>query len=235
MAALGLPKVKGFLGEMAVRAILTRLDKEKYRVFNDLMIPTVQDKTSQIDHIVVSMYGIFVIETKNYKGWITGNENSSEWTQTIFRHKERFLNPLIQNRGHVKALKGILKDFNDIEYHPIVVFGTRAQLKVKVVSDVVYSVRLLHAIKKYDKKVVSKEDVNKICEKLKSLNITDANIKREHVKVIKHDIAERNQKIGNNVCPNCGGSLIDKKWNNKVFKACNNYPKCRFTKNIASS
>ena len=71
---LSLPKVKGILGEKSVALFLSKLDPKKYRVFHDLYIPTAKGKTTQIDHLIISRYGIFVIETKNYKGWIYGSE-----------------------------------------------------------------------------------------------------------------------------------------------------------------
>lgn len=49
-------------------------------------------------------YGIFVIETKNYKGWIYGSERDRQWTQVIYKRKERFQNPLRQNCRHTKVL-----------------------------------------------------------------------------------------------------------------------------------
>ncbi|MED4785238.1 nuclease-related domain-containing protein [Brevibacillus choshinensis] len=77
--------VKGFIGEKTVSTLLGRLEKQKYRVLNDLLIPTATGNTSQIDHVIVSEYGIFVIETKNYKGWIYGDEDSQYWTQVIYK------------------------------------------------------------------------------------------------------------------------------------------------------
>lgn len=81
---LNLPSVKGYFGELTIRILLKLLDKDKYKVINNVIIPSVDGKTAQIDHIVVSVYGIFVIETKNYNGWIFGSENSQNWTQIIY-------------------------------------------------------------------------------------------------------------------------------------------------------
>lgn len=72
----------GKAGEKRVARKLDWLPKE-YIILNDIMLPT-QYGTTQIDHIVVSPYGIFVIETKNYKGWIFGHENSEEWKQSLW-------------------------------------------------------------------------------------------------------------------------------------------------------
>lgn len=83
------PRIKGYFGEKSVSLFISGLDELKYKVINNIML-RVNGKTSQIDHIIVSNYGIFVIETKNYKGWITGNEYDDYWRQTIFKRKDKF-------------------------------------------------------------------------------------------------------------------------------------------------
>ena len=75
----------GKVGERKVSRKLNWLSKE-YITLNDIMIPT-EYGTTQIDHVVVSPYGIFVIETKNYKGWILGDERADEWTQSLLGKK----------------------------------------------------------------------------------------------------------------------------------------------------
>src|SRR5690606_19184571 len=77
-------KIKGFIGEKTTSSILYFLDKSKYKVINNIVIEA-YGKTTQIDHIVISDFGVFVIETKNYKGWILGGENSEYWTQVIYK------------------------------------------------------------------------------------------------------------------------------------------------------
>ena len=72
-------KQKGKRGEMRVSAILSQLSDE-YTILNDLVFRT-EKGTTQIDHLVVSKYGIFTIETKNYRGEIYGDDNRKEWTQ----------------------------------------------------------------------------------------------------------------------------------------------------------
>ena len=84
-------RIKGVVGEKKVSAILYFLDRSKYKVINNIVLKT-GEKTTQIDHIVISDYGIFVIETKNYKGWVFGDENSKYWTQIIYKRKERLYN-----------------------------------------------------------------------------------------------------------------------------------------------
>ena len=64
------PKMKGMIGESSVRHKLSKLDPKEYTVLHDLMIQRPDEKTSQIDHVVISRYGVFVIETKNYSGCV---------------------------------------------------------------------------------------------------------------------------------------------------------------------
>lgn len=223
------PKIKGFLGEKAVSVILSRLGSQKYRVFNDVML-NINGKTSQIDHLVVSNYGLFVIETKNYKGWIVGDERSEYWTQVIYKHKEKLYNPIKQNYGHVQALKRILDDYPDIPIIPIVVFSINANLKVKISSsEVVYSVNLLKTIKKYNLEVVSDGVKEAIFSRIASLNIDDKELKKQHVSVIHKNKQEKGQKINKDICPKCGGLLIARRGRYGEFKGCSNFPKCRFT------
>ena len=59
------------------------LDSNVYRRFHDVIIPS-KNGTTQIDHLLVSPYGLFIVETKNRKGWIFGSENQPKWTQTLY-------------------------------------------------------------------------------------------------------------------------------------------------------
>ena len=81
---LYIPKIKGIIGEKSISSILFFLDNSKYIVINNVVLKK-GNNYAQIDHLVISDFGIFVIETKNFKGWIVGNENSEYWTQIIFK------------------------------------------------------------------------------------------------------------------------------------------------------
>jgi len=103
-------RFKGWNGERGVRRGLARLDGSLYHIFHDLYVPRPDGQGStQIDHVVISPFGIFVIETKNYRGWIFGSEKQAQWTQQIYRRKERLQNPLHQNKLHVCALMAFLE------------------------------------------------------------------------------------------------------------------------------
>lgn len=140
-------KIKGSVGEFKVNTRLNFLGNE-YISLNDILIKSSNGNTSQIDELVLSEYGIFIIETKNYKGWIFGNEKSENWTQVIFKEKHTFRNPIKQNWSHVYALKNVLSEFPNIHYFPIVVFTGDATLKgIESTVPVIYSNRLNSTIK----------------------------------------------------------------------------------------
>ena len=74
----------GEAGERAVSAILREdLDQHRYKVLDNIMLKTNKGITTQIDHIVVSQYGVFVIETKNISGWVFASDRGRQWTQTL--------------------------------------------------------------------------------------------------------------------------------------------------------
>lgn len=129
-------KIKGYLGEKAVTVVLSGLPEEQYRILNDVMLRT-EHGTTQIDHVVVSVYGIFVIETKNYKGWITGSEFGDYWTKNMYGKKYTFRNPLKQNYAHVKALEEKI-ELSEDKFIPSVAFSGNSDIKVKTSKPVVY-------------------------------------------------------------------------------------------------
>ena len=82
-AVIKSPWFKGKAGEAAVNlSARLFLDKTRYHLIKNVTLPT-EDGTTQIDHIIVSPYGVFVVETKNMKGWIFGNAKQRYWTQKI--------------------------------------------------------------------------------------------------------------------------------------------------------
>ena len=125
------PRQKGLWGEQIVHNRLKRsLDASQYTVLHDVTLNT-RRGTAQIDHIVVSLFGIFVIETKNMSGWIFGSEFDPQWTQALRRKKLRFQNPLRQNHAHVKALEELL-GMDPSKFHSMVVFAGEAEFKTQL-------------------------------------------------------------------------------------------------------
>ena len=224
------PIIKGWFGETAVAVILSRLNPEEYQTINDVIVKTKRG-TSQIDHVVISLYGIFVIETKNYKGWITGTDYSEQWTKNMYGKKYKFRNPIIQNYGHVKALEEVL-GLNEDSFIPIVVFSNDSELKVKTERPVVYTTKLIKEIRKYSELKFTKEEINELVSKINELNVRSTSVRKEHIKNIKSEIKENNEKIHKRICPKCGGVLVERNGKRGAFLGCKNYPKCKYTSDI---
>ncbi|HOJ10974.1 MAG TPA: NERD domain-containing protein [Clostridiales bacterium] len=223
-----LPSVKGNLGEISIRIWLKFLNKDKYKVINNVMIPSGNGKPAQIDHIIVSVHGTFVIETKNYKGWIFGSENSPNWTQVIYESKNQFYNPILQNEGHVKALKNLLCDYPFIRYIPIVVFTSKAHFKkLDVTSHVIYSTELFRIIKNYTGQNISYDDAEKISKAILAANKDDEVTRKEHIARIQRNKFNR-MKSNNGECPWCGKALVNRQGKYGRYTGCSNFPKCRF-------
>ena len=145
------------------------------------MIPS-RNKTTQIDHIVISRFGIFVIETKNYKGVIYGQERDTIWTQYFNTNcKYQFLNPLHQNYGHVMALKALL---DEEHIHSIVAFDGSVFGK-KMPDNVMQVCEVKNYIRGFRQSVISPVRVKKIVSRIQDSNITDRTSRRNHVKSLK--------------------------------------------------
>jgi len=116
-------------GEILVRrTLINSLPADSWHLLNNVTLK-LDKSTTQIDHVLVSRFGVYVIETKHYKGWIFGDAKSKSWTQVLFKVKHRFQNPLHQNYKHVKAVQACL-DFVPPEHvFNLVVFTGESTFK----------------------------------------------------------------------------------------------------------
>ncbi len=218
---------KYYSAEGAVSKIISSLPLNQYKIINDVIIE-INNKTIQIDHIVVSVYGIFVIETKDYNGWITGGNNSSYWTQNIFGNKYDFYNPIKQNTSHIIALSKILNlKYNN--FISIIVFSNRATLRTKTNHNVINIKHLEQLICSYYDPLFSEEEISYIYEIIISYNINSNKVATQHISNVKHIIKDKNTLIRKNICPLCQHKLVIRKGKYGAFLACSNYPYCNFT------
>lgn len=223
------PQFRGFMGEFWVKQELKKLPKDEYKVLNNIMVKR-NNMTYQIDHLVISHYGIFVIEMKNYYGLIIGKDSDDKWIQYLGKKKSYFKNPIHQNYGHVKALEELL-NFDKKIFIPIVCFSNQVTLKIETNNDVVLLDYLISNIKSHQN-IVLENNLETIQEKIIELNITNKVERKNHINNIKNKIAEDNAKIENMICPKCGGKLIARNGQYGPFLGCSNYPRCKFIKKI---
>lgn len=144
---------KGLNGEYSLYQYLQPFESMGCKFLFNLYVPRNNGKTSEIDVIMFHPKGLFVIESKNYSGWIFGNESNKQWTQTLpvgrgKSHKERFYNPIMQNATHIRAIRKYIDD--TIPIHSVIAFSDNCTLKdVAVKSNVIvtYYSDLLREIK----------------------------------------------------------------------------------------
>lgn len=215
----------GKFGEEQVSSLLEDLPND-YKIFNDIYI-YLKDKTVQIDHIIISRYGIFVIETKNYSGWIYGGENKEYWTENLYGKKYRFYNPLKQNYFHKKALENILR-INGKDIIPVVVFVGDAEFINDIKGNIVYLYELENFIKKYNEPIFDDFTVERLIKRLNMSIITDERIKRIHIKNVQERVYNKKKNLQQGICPKCGGKLVERQSKYGTFIGCSNYPRCKF-------
>lgn len=231
IGVLKTPFMKGVIGEALVNLAATLfLDKRIYRLFKNVTLLT-EDGTTQVDHVIVSPYGIFVIETKNLKGWIFGTAQQKMWTQQIYKHKSQFQNPLHQNYKHIQTLQTAL-ELEASKMFSLVVFVGDSDFKTPMPENVVYAGGYIRFIKSKQQRILTNSEVTEICLKIQSGRLKSSI--RTHVEHVKHvkTIVEQKQKQPENACPKCGKPMVlrtaktgDTQGNQ--FWGCSGYPKCR--------
>lgn len=129
---------KGKFGEYATYKNLRSFENTGGKFLFNVYIPKENNETTEIDVILVCSKGVVVLESKNYSGWIFGNEAHRNWTQTLpygWRgdcHKERFYNPILQNATHIKYLKRLIGE--NIPIWSVIVFSDECTLKSVTVN-----------------------------------------------------------------------------------------------------
>jgi len=223
------PWFKGVTGEsLANLNIKLFLDENKYHLLKNVTLST-EDGTTQIDHIIVSEYGVFVVETKNMKGWIFGSSNQKYWTQQIYRYKNKFQNPLHQNYKHTKTIEHLLGLHSD-QIFSVVVFIGESTFKTKMPENVTSGRGLIRFIKSKQKRVFSDVEVADIKHKIGVGKIAPSlKTSRRHIKHVKTIVAQKEKQ---KKCPKCGSEMVireAKKGVNtgKKFWGCSTFPKCR--------
>lgn len=183
------PYLKGRFGELAVATHVRLYLKAHYILLNDCTLPVEASGTTQIDHILLSPYGIFVIETKNYKGWIFGQERQKTWTQKIYKKSYQFQNPLHQNYKHTRVLENILADIVGADViHSIVVFMPDCTFKTEMPKNVFRGAAWVDYVKQFKDDVISPIELKQIQLRIeKEVLKKSCKTHRKHVQNLKQN------------------------------------------------
>jgi restriction system protein len=225
-------QTKGRRGEKKVSSGLSRsLNGTDYQIIDDVTLST-GNATTQIDHLVVSPYGVFVVETKNMSGWIFGGADHAHWTQVLFKLKHKFQNPIKQNYRHVKAVQSLF-GLRPYQVHSVVVFIDTCVFKTEMPPGVAKGVpQLIEFILLREARVVTDEEIEHLIEDIQAKRLSPGRrTDRAHIRNIKK--IARNER-SSTVCPRCGNSLVERtnKSTGERFLGCKRYPRCKGTRPV---
>lgn len=189
---------KGKYGEYLTYKYLKSFEESGARFLFNLYIPKKDGKTTEIDILMICSKGVFVFESKNFSGWIFGDECQKDWYQTLPKgrgksQKEHFHNPIMQNNAHIKHLKAFLGE--KIPMRSIIVFSERCTLKdIKIRSSEI------HVINRYDvvgivndifnhtpDELLSENEIAVLYNKLYPYTQVDSAIKQNHIQNTQND------------------------------------------------
>ena len=232
-------EVRGLQGE---EELLRRLERRLplggdsgYRIVRNLMFET-PTGTTQLDFTIVSAFGIFIVEAKNYTGWIFGDPSRPRWTQSLpGGRKFQFQNPINQNFKHL----AVLSDKTGIPQNlifPLVAFADGCDFKTEMPANVMHFDEVAAYIQRFKSIIIKPEQLTEIMEALLSWdNAIDERKKRDHVQNLKDAHAPASIHDRNVLCPVCGNRMVLRrsKRDGNQFWGCSKYPGCRGIRQVA--
>lgn len=254
----------GRLGEAMTYFHLRGFEKGGAKFLFNPYIPAKNGETSEIDVVMICRKGIFVFESKNYSGWIFGDEKNRYWYQTLptgkgkKAHKEQFYNPIMQNRSHINHLRELTGE--EIPFFSMIVFSDRCRLKnISVFSAdtaVVNRKNIADTVKQMAAgcpDALTVRQIQRMYDRLLPYTRTDSRVKQQHIKDIEEKYRParhaagavkkslpHNRQTDDLICPLCAGRLVVRtasrgKNAGKKFYGCSNFPRCRYTREIDDS
>jgi hypothetical protein len=201
-------------------------DRKVYHNFHDVIVRS-PNGTTQIDLLIVSPFGVFVIEEKDYSGWIFGSKDDAYWTQSLYGQSFSFQNPLFQNYRHTKCLAEYLHIDHSL-LQSVVLFSRRCTFQTDLPSNVLQE-GLASYISEFRKQIIMDDDVRIIVKLIESLKADPSLNDRDHLRSLR----ERYESTTK--CPKCEGRLLERVAKKGVnvgerFLGCSGYPKCRYIK-----
>jgi restriction system protein len=221
---------RGELGEYKVNTGLSRhLDPEVYRLIENVTLPFGAG-TAQIDHLIVSPYGIFVIETKHISGWIYGQPNQLEWRQVHFSFKQRFRNPLLQNDVHDEAVRHLL-GLQPGQVRNVVVFVGACTFRTPMPPEVVRGVSdLVDFIRSKQVRLFTEDEIGRFIERIQTSRLKPGvETERAHLQYAQERKRAASTADPGIACPRCGGPMIEQanRRTGERFLGCRRFPRCK--------
>ena len=182
---------KGKYGEYLLYNNLRPFENDNNKFLFNIYLPKEDNKTTEIDVLLISSKGLFVFESKNYSGWIFGSESNTKWTQVLYKNKQSFFNPIIQNKLHIKDLKQLIQE--DIPIYSIIVFSDDCKLKditiksknVSVLNNNDVEIFISRICTQTKKDFLTESEITDIYNKLYPYTQVSSEVKIQHIENIK--------------------------------------------------
>lgn len=125
------PRNRGERSERKTVLKLLKMGIDHRAIFHDCYIRKESGAYTQVDLVVATRAGLLAFEIKDYSGWIFGHFRQRYWTQVLAygKKKYRFYNPIMQNNGHIQAIRENLARNPGIPIYSIIVFFGNCELK----------------------------------------------------------------------------------------------------------
>jgi len=224
---------KGEAGERkAVRMLRRSFDDDHFTILSDLILPAFRG-TTQIDAVVISRYGLWVIEVKNFDGWLFASPTDKQWTQVLYKERNSFQNPLHQNYKHLKAIEAVT-GVHHRGMKNIVLFVGSAKFKTEQPSGVYRGFKELYRSLKNETHLrFTDPDVRRIVKALQDADgANEKSATKNHIQTLRedHKPARVNGEAPN--CPRCGSimALRTARKTGDIFWGCSRFPACKGTR-----
>ncbi len=244
------PETYDFTGENVleyfVSAKLRRFESSGGRVISNCYLRKDDGGTTEIDSILILKSGLYVIECKDFSGWIFGSDSDEFWTQTLPSGwngdpaRNQFYDPVWQNRNHIKCIRRKLPAYRNVPMRNIVVFGDDSTLMDVTISSDAWVVRdaffleTIEEIESNSAEVIGGKDIERIYDILKNdVPVTDE-VRRSHIAEVEHIKEQKafEKNYRGDTCPRCGASLVRRNGPYGAFYACPGYPGCTYRRPI---
>ncbi|WP_304511885.1 nuclease-related domain-containing protein [Desulfobacula sp.] len=185
---------KGWFGEFQINLASRFFLDKNYHVVNNVTFPT-KDGSTQVDHIIISPFGVFVVETKNMRGWIFGRERDKYWTQKLHKnHSQKFQNPLHQNYKHTKILTELL-GLPETKVKSLIAFVGDFTFKTTMPENVTKGFGYLRYLKGHNQRILTEVENENIIKTIAQNRLSPGlKTHKAHVKHINRIIARKQTK-----------------------------------------
>ncbi len=224
---------KGEIGEDRIKFFTWFwMDKKLYRPIHNIILPAPKGLT-QIDHIFLSRFGIFVVEGKNMRGIIQGGVDDEYWRQEFKKKTNWFRNPINQNKYHIESVANLL-EIDKSEIKSIIVFSGFGALRGSMPDNVLQGASFIWYMESFKDDLYTDQQVDSFVRKIKQARIPKKLAKKQWAQAAKPPAATESKQTDQTPdCSRCKQPMVIRRTKTgSKFWGCSNYPKCRFTISI---